>query len=214
VSFRYYLYISDSKIDMLLGQIDPALMRKRVSELSVDLKVFGARRGVESPAGAERIARLERVARHLQDHGDLGSVDEPGQFFWGLLPMQWGHTIRTRLVYFGGQTDRTILALGGSIQHVVGASPAGAGPLSLPASLLPSLLAELAPDTTVPAGPLGGGYDPDVAAFRQVQSAHQRLRGPVENVEFIAKRLLHGPNPDGDGRSILLGSPLYIALAD
>ncbi len=81
MSFRYYLYISDSKVDMLLSQIDPALIRKSMSELSLNLKIFSAKRGVESPAGADRVGRLERVVRHLEDYGGLGSVDEPGQFF-------------------------------------------------------------------------------------------------------------------------------------
>lgn len=109
---RYYLYISDSKVDMLLSQIDPALTRKSMSELSLNLKIFGAKRGVESPAGADRIARLERVVRHLEDYGDLGSVDEPGQFFRGMLPMRWGPFYQTSLVYFGGHTKHTVVGLG------------------------------------------------------------------------------------------------------
>jgi len=52
VSFRYYLYTSDSKIDMLLPQIDPAFTRTRTSEVQLNLKMFSARRAT-SAAGAE-----------------------------------------------------------------------------------------------------------------------------------------------------------------
>ncbi|MFD5033372.1 DUF7019 family protein [Streptomyces sp. NPDC058220] len=33
---------------------------------------------------ADRVARLERVLRHLEDHADLGHVDEPGQYVHGV----------------------------------------------------------------------------------------------------------------------------------
>jgi hypothetical protein len=214
VSFRYYLYISDSKVDMLLGQIDPALTRKRTSELTVNLKVFGAMRGVESPAGADRTARLERVVRHLEDHGDLGSVDEPGQFFWGLLPMRWGSFNGTSLVYFGGHTDRTTVALGGSARHVLGSPAGGPDVPGLSPSLMPSMLAGLAAGTEEADALDGGPEQADAAALRTIQLTSRKLRGPAENVEFVAKRLLHGPSSDGDGTSVLLGSPLYVALVD
>lgn len=87
MSFRYYLYISDAKVDMLLSQIDPGYHRKRATEFSVNLTFVGAKRSVDSPA-ADQVARLDRVTRYLDDHADVGSVDAPGQFFRGLLPMQ------------------------------------------------------------------------------------------------------------------------------
>ncbi|MBE1537035.1 hypothetical protein H4W34_006868 [Actinomadura algeriensis] len=49
--------------------------------------------------------------------------------------------------------------------------------------------------------------------------ANARLRGPVQLMEFVAKRLLCGPSPypeldAGQERHVLLGSPLYVALVD
>lgn len=91
MSFSYYVYVSDSKIDMLLPQIDPRFGAKRQTELGVNLTVLSAKRTTEGPSN-DRIGRLETVVGYLRDHGDLGSVDEPGQFFWGLLPMRWGRS--------------------------------------------------------------------------------------------------------------------------
>jgi len=162
----------------------------------------------------------------LQDHGDLGTVDEPGQFFWGLLPMQWGPIVThdgATLLYFGGRDERTIVGLGGSAE----ARPRDGAPRAASAvpSLLPVLLDAIddrfddeasheaadqpsRPPTTRPTAP------PWLRC-----TGHGRLRGPAQNVEFIAKRLLSGPSPypelDGrDGMTVLLGSPLYVALAD
>ncbi|WP_329558554.1 SAVMC3_10250 family protein [Streptomyces uncialis] len=232
MSFRYYLYISDAKVDMLLSQTDPGWARKRTSEVGLDLKVVTARRSVES-ASADRVARLERVVRFLQDHGDIGDVDEPGQYFGGLLPMQWGLVGDDDTVYFGGRTRRTILGLGGASAHVLGAATraaadAGAPPPPAPdrlsASLLPVLLHRIATpadDDFVlrPAapGPQDALAAADTDALATVAQANSTLRGPAQHVEFLAKRLLSGPSPypelHGD-RTVLLGTPLYVALAD
>ncbi|MFU8874706.1 DUF7019 family protein [Micromonospora sp. SL4-19] len=215
MSVRYYLYVSDSKIDMMLSQIDPALTRKRTTELSVNLPVLGGRRATESPAAGERTRRLERVVRHLEDHGDLGSVDDPGQFFWGLLPMRWGpFPSDPTLVYFAGSTPDTLVGLGGSGNHVLGAPP---DPPAVPRSLTPSLLAALTTHPTIRAlveADADGDDQPDRAALAAVRQANAAMPGPAQNVEFVAKRLLHGPGAGTDGRAVLLGTPLYVALVD
>jgi hypothetical protein len=204
VSFRYYLYISDTKVDMLLAQIDSGFTRKRSTEVSLSLKVVGARRSVES-AGSDRVARLERVVRYLEEHGDLGTVDEPGQFFWGLLPMQWG----------------PITTTGGAGSHVLGSTAAISQEQVLAPSILPVLLDGLASQAADES--IEDAAEPfdraDRTALASVHQANARLRGPAQNVEFIAKRLLDGPSPypelDGrDGMTVLLGSPLYVAQVD
>lgn len=211
VPFRYYLYISDAKVDMMLAQIDPGWGRKRVTEFSFGLKMLGARHSVES-AGTERVARLERVVRHLEDHGGLGDVDEAGQYVYGVLPMQWGPVGNSGTVYFGGRSDRTIVGLGGSTGHVLGAQQAeNPAPHQMSGSMTPMMLAQLASlavgDTVLP------------EALTTVVQANAVLRGPVQNIEFVAKRLVSGPcpypelYPAGD-MTVLLGSPLYVALAE
>jgi hypothetical protein len=214
MSFRYFVYISDSKVDMLLQQIDPGATRKRTAEVSVDLKVLKGKRGVQDAVGADRTERLERVVRHLTDFGDLGSVDEPGQFFWGLLPLRWGPLIGADgfpLVYFGGRTEATVLGLGGSRRHVFGAPPTGELDSPLSRSQLPSLLDGIVKQPEIAAA-VTGEDDGDAEACHTVHRATIDLRGPAQNMEFIAKRLLHGTTADGD--SVLLGSPLYVALVD
>lgn len=209
MSFRYYVYISDDKIDMLLSQIDPALTRKRTTEVSVSLPLLGAKRGVEAPSGSDRIARLERVVRHLHDFGDLGSVAEPGQFFGGILPMRWGPFHGTSLVYFGGEADGTVVGLGGSGKHVLGSSSEQDAE-GVPRSVTPNLLDGLAAEPGI-GDLLGVGTGADDEALRAVELATANLRGPLQNVEFVAKRLLSGCL---GSRRVVLGSPLYVALAD
>ncbi|KMS79449.1 MULTISPECIES: DUF7019 family protein [Streptomyces] len=215
MTVRYYLYISDSKVDMLLSQIDPAFGRRSTTEAGLSVKLFNVRRSVEAPA-PDRTAKLERVLRHLEETGQIGSVDDPAPYFRGSLPMQWGPLQGDNggaLVYFGGRTERTILGLGGASGHVLGASAPQSqefAPSSVP-TLLAGLASAFAADSVeLPA---------EESSLAWVHTAGRLLRGPRQPVEFVARRLLAGPSPYPEldarpGMRVLLGSPLYVAMAD
>lgn len=216
MSLRYYVYISDVKVDMLLSQIDAGFDRRRTTEVGADLKFVSLKRSVES-ATADRVTRLERVLRYLDGSGDVGTVEVPGPYVKGRLPMRWGPsaTGQASLVYFGGSTERTIVGLGGASGHVLGASAAALttggdqvfAPSTMP-GLLSGLATALAADrNTMPAD-----------ALASVHLANRQLRGVEQEVEFVARRLSHGPSPYPEldvheGMTVLLGSPLFVALA-
>jgi hypothetical protein len=216
MSLHYYLYISDIKVDMLLSQIDAGFDRKRATEIGADLKFVSVKHSVES-ATADRVTRLERVLRYLDGSGDVGTVDVPGPYFRGRLPMRWGSPAagRASLVYFGGRTERTIVGLGGASGHVLGAPAAalttGTDQVFAP-STMPGLISGLA---TAIAGD-SDAVPPD--ALASVYLANRQLRGVEQEVEFLARRLSHGPSPyheldAHEGMAVLLGSPLFVALA-
>jgi hypothetical protein len=214
VASRYYVYISDAKVDMLLSQIDPGFGRRITTEAGAGLKLFSAKRTVQAPE-PDHVARLERVLRHLEEEGRVGEVDEPGPYFRGRLPMRWGPLPGggASTVYFAGRTPHTILGLGGSGSHVLG--PAAPPSAQFAASSLPALLAGLSAALAGEAGELPA----DDEHLGWVHTAGRLLRGPLQEVEFVARRLLAGPSPypEIDGRPdlrVLLGSPLYVALAD
>ncbi|MFJ5774639.1 DUF7019 family protein [Streptomyces sp. NPDC093094] len=220
MSLRYYLYVSDSKVDMLLAQIDPALRQKRTTEVNVSLKVVGGKRVVEDTGEEERGARLERLVRFLGDQEELGTVDDPRRFFRGMLRLRWGpFPADPSLVWFGGSSVRTVVGLGGSAHHVLG-SPPPSEPV-LPRSLTPSLLAGLASDPQIQAlvGMIAAEEERPVrtgtpAAAQAVHRANELMPGPGQRVEFVAKRLLHVPGAPDAGPAVLLGTPLYVALVD
>ena len=201
---------------MLLAQMDPTFTRKHTTEVSLNLTILGGKHASEAPAGGSRTARLQRVVRFLEEYGDLGTVDEPGQFFWGLMPLRWGpFPTEPTLVYFRGATERTVMGIGGSSNHVLGASPAGAP--ATPRSLTPSLLAGLRTDPEI--GALAEAIRQEDRAEQRdavaaVHRANEVVPGPEQNVECVAKRLLYEPRPTSGGMAVLLGSPLYVALVD
>jgi hypothetical protein len=219
VSLSYYLYISDSKIDMMLPQIDPGSTKGHQTELSIGLKMFGARRTSVSAPGADRIARLERVVRHLSDTRSVGSLDAPESFFWGLMPMRW-RVIPSEtggpLAFFGGTWEGKSVGLGGSGRHLLGSGTPESGLAT--GSMAPELLdgiasSELEDELVVDA--VEDEIDGDLGALETVRKAVRDLRGPTQNLEFVAKRLLDGDagGPDGP-QPVLLGTPVYVALVD
>jgi hypothetical protein len=205
VSLRYYYYISDAKVDMLLPQVDPGFAAKRTTEFGIGLNPFSGKSKRE--ATPDHVVRLERVIRHIDDFCDVGTIDEPGQYFRGRLAMRVHQA--PGFIYFAGATEDTVVGLGGSSGHLT----AGAKPKDdegFGASTLPGMVQGLTAisDDEAPDGALELAY-----------LAHRQMRGDEQEVEFIAKRLRHGPSPypelDG-GRSVnvLVGSPLFVALAD
>ena len=205
MTLRYYVYISDSKVDMLLPQVDPGFAGKRSTELGINLKLVTGKHKRESDP--DRIARLERVVRHIDDFCDVGTIDEPGQYFRGRLTMRMRQS--EGLVYLTGATEDTVVGLGGSNGHIIG----GAAPKELPGfprSLLPGMVEGL---TAMAAD------DAPANALELAHMANRNLRADQQEVEFIAKRLAHGPSPypeldGGKALTVLVGSPLFVALAE
>jgi len=124
MTLRYYLYVSEPKVEMLLAQIDPAGRKKVTSEFGINFKVVSAKRTQESSRLDDLYQRAAAVSWYIENYGSYGSIDEPDQFFGGVASLRWGPFIQpdSPLVYFGGYTERTILGLGGSSRNVIGSS--------------------------------------------------------------------------------------------
>lgn len=58
---KYYIYISDAKVDMLFPQVPHDIKKKVATEWKMDLKLLSAARKVETESEDNRIARLETV---------------------------------------------------------------------------------------------------------------------------------------------------------
>ena len=137
-------------------------------------------------------------------------------------------SIDGKIVYFGGVEGEVVLGMVGSRQHVVGLQGEDImhGPLAsgLTSAVLQTMEASLAavmdasedPGTgsavhSKQHGPLLHSAE-DEKALEIVSFASRNLNGPTQNLEFLAKRLLLGKL--GAREHVLLGTPLYVALAD
>jgi hypothetical protein len=234
---KFYVYISDSKIDMLLPQVPHEVKKKVATEFGIDLKVLTAKRTAEAEPEDNRIKRLETVVRFIRQHENVGTVDESDDYIDDVLSMRWGpygwdaSGSVSGPVYFGGETEKTVFGLGGSSKHLVG--DAGlTGNVDHPHvhshSLTPYLLAFLEKEQLASGGMDRQTYARDGQSTRDslgyqqglhaVFLATTQMSGPKQRLEFLAKRLLCGRKPLGippqSVTHVLLGSPLYVAMAE
>ena len=222
---KYHLYVSNSKLEMLYEQIVSSGNNKKNSfEWGVDLKVIKFMRKSEAENEPDTDDKLKKVLRELDDAELVGTIEEPKEYVKGILPMRWGllrdagrPTEEPPLVYFGGRTETTVFGFGGSSRHVIGNAGASAtGSRSVTPYLVAHLLDGL--DMSVQGWRADRKHDgdDDCDTFSAIALATDHLKGPEQRLEFYAKTLLRGEFSDGEHQKrmkVLLGSPLYVAMA-
>lgn len=229
---RYFLYISDTKLDMLFGQIDPGLRRRVSAEAKVDLKLASLVLRQSDRPEAARMANLRVVEHYLDTHHQVGTVRAPGhEYFRGSMAMQWGWlwdytnvdtpTGGRDTVFFKGRAGEHVVVLAGSRRHVLGEQPAAENSDLDAGSHLPYILAYIAEH-------ISGSPElhPKWAALRRGASAGRKpdkyglqaalevdLRGPEQHLEFLAIPLAQGDLPRHRGATHgTLATPLYVAI--
>jgi hypothetical protein len=210
---KYYIYISDAKVDMLFPQVPHDIKKKVATEWKMDLKLLSASRRTETESDDNRVARLETVIDFIREYGNLGSVDAPDEYIQDTLLMRWGPSKdEDGMVYFSSKTDRTIVGLGGSMRHVIGSNSGEARPYS---HFVFDALKFLSQQLRVQAR-----NSKAKQARNAVESATQWMVGPQQRLEFVAKRLSYWDKlpPDferDEGHTcVLWATPLYVAMAD
>jgi hypothetical protein len=70
----------------------------------------------------KRTRKLRWVRRQLERSGEIGSIDDPKKYFAGRITMHYDafDMVSPPVMYLIGETERTIVALGGSLKHVPG----------------------------------------------------------------------------------------------
>ncbi|MBU2667026.1 hypothetical protein KOI35_26285 [Actinoplanes bogorensis] len=216
MAVKYYVYISDTKVEMIYSQIPVPLRKKLSVELKVDLKVVGTTLKPSTPPET-RYSKVDMVRRFLEDSGDVGTVSSPGPYVAGQTMMRWGTIREGRLVYFGGTMSSVVVGLAGARRHVIGAPGAASTPETIPLSSSSVDLIEAlgAADPNIVGLPMDmaaevtGSLDEFVAY--SVLHASRGMRGPRQTLEFLAKRVGEARI---DAQRVLLASPIYVSQVD
>ncbi len=87
-----------------------------------------------------------------------------------------------------------------------------AHPSSTAPAMLRILQRDLRSDLGESSGPGASGDPRENSALAAIENASTQMAGPLQDVEFVAKRLLWGQGRRTD--HVLLGTPLYVAMAD
>lgn len=166
--------------------------------------------------------KMHAITTFLENNNYIGTVDNPRTYFRGILPMRWGpfnlaefsRNHPTGIVYFYGQANKKIVWLGGSMRYVVGRK--GISSLEYERhttiDVVPLLLESIKnqekesvenPSITI--------EEYEYSALEAVMLARRQVEGQLQRLEFLATKLIQG---SADGYHVLLGTPLYVALAD
>jgi hypothetical protein len=221
---KYYVYVSDVKVDMLFSQIPKRFLDRLAGELKIDLKILSLSLK-ENPSDENRFTKIRVLEQYLDASSEIGTVDDPAPYFRGSLPMKWGTVGEdpAQIVFFWGFSDQTLVGLTGSLRHVIGNAAATTsvhlGSFTRPAYEAVASHLHLSPDESSVAAE-------NPAAW--VEQAASLLKGPEEPLEFVARTLAHVSAPgtrlmeerDAPGRPevlvgtydyVLLGTPIYVA---
>jgi hypothetical protein len=225
---KYYLYISDEKVEMLAGQLKRGA-GEVLSSWNVNVGPVGGGATLR-PVPAARYKQLEKIRRHVLTREDCGTIDDPGAYVIDSLPVRWGpFGADSAITFFTGATARTVFALGGSTASLVQPPPregGGAYPRGGSATdILISTLLHAFGRTDHP------NYDPTAAeypgalcdAVTGLAADYARPYYPEAEVEFLAKRLVVGEQQRSyrfevdaafeTPETVFLGSPLYVAMS-
>ncbi len=220
---KHYLYISDTKLDLLYQQLKAPGKTKNGFEWHLNLpglKLAGKTEREEEDSCEDK---LKAVISALEQSGLVGTIDAPKEYFKGNVPMRWGSirdwgrpATESPLTYFGGQTAATMFGLGGSTRHVIG----NAGYASTDArSSAPSIIGEILRGMNEPVDGWKTAFkdadNSNYGTFDAIKWANRNLAWAFEQqLEFYAKTLVSGEFHGDDGEPIFvtLGSPIYVSL--
>jgi hypothetical protein len=208
---KTYLYISDAKVDMYYAQISSRQREAIARKLGLDVKA-ALYPAVHSDHPEEaRFTRLAIVCQYLEAN-DVGSLESPSRYFRGVMPMKLARCPRTptgpfEVAFFIGQTPNgDFVALGGSAHHLLQQISEHKWQNSGVASLLEALAQESIE------GRDGSSYSAHRLPGAWPDEAHQIWRehsDPEQLVEFLAVEFARSD----EYHPVLLGSPIYVALA-
>jgi len=215
---RYYHYISDSKLDMLSPQISSSKSSTIKAEIGFNVGLLNGKIATDRLEPSDRIAKLESVERHLKKHESIGTIDDPEQWIEGTADaLATRITEDSKAVFYFIRTERTYLALGGSVGHLIGAHPSRKSAFGYSyAEWLIKLLADIQTnprlffrddDAIAEHVELGveGNNSWVPMIFHQV--SYRRDSTFDLPIHFLARRIREGIYRD---KRVVLASPLYV----
>jgi hypothetical protein len=128
---KYYVYISETKVDMLYSQIPKNWLLKTFNRFNIEIKSpIGNFRFTNKPIDESLITKLGKVIDYLNSQSLVGTVEEPKDYIYGVLPLETGipHDPYDSFIIcdffdFALWGNRKLrLSLVGSLQHIIGES--------------------------------------------------------------------------------------------
>jgi hypothetical protein len=236
---RDYFYISDTKVNDWFDQHRvSSVVRRILKHLELVTTVEGQVLGTGLKVGLDRaevslMNKLRVMEQALEELGmpeiDAAGRIEPGgnledvdqlareKYFRGRL---WMHSaafvdVKPPLLYLTGETDETVVMLGGSLKHVRGhgdaAASEGESSLAEPFAVMAARRAALGRGPVDSTEDASSPVSPDQWAADAVFTLrHWNTGDPMIGFEVLARREGSGATA-GEEKRVLVGSPVYVA---
>ena len=228
---KYYIYISQTKIDMLYGQIQTAHSETREASLGFDIKLLKGDLKDSRGIPDNQFTKLDKVLSSLNKLDLVGDIDSDKEYISATLDMKWGSyggESEAPITFWGYSTFEypftgLVLALAGSKYHLLGEQRDGyAHSHSLTNAMTEWFLLNL-----------GERHQEQIYLMNRHQRintsdldnydvangawlAATQIEGQVCKYEFVAK-VLHRSEWESGFRTsktnkIMLATPLYVAM--
>jgi len=226
-ALKYYIYISDTKVDMLYAQIPKDLLSRIAAELEINLGIIKTKLSEDVPEET-RYSKLSIVLEYFQRYISVGSPANPNAYFHGILPVKWGPLYLTsfktlsgeapKIVCFSGESHDTQIHLTGSWHHVIGGGEKKAKDYggSFASILFFGLLDELERIVDYERFQICRRSPEKImtAEMSHFENFAYGWSGAYQTVEFLARRYYKGFNSRSRLSNMVIGSPIYVALVD
>jgi hypothetical protein len=225
---RTYIYYSERKVLELKDDVPPSRWKRAASRVAgVGVTVFGTGAKIDlGPPEREPILRtMQNLWMDLGEEGEIGTFDEPKRYFYGTLVFYHDvyDTVDPPVFFLVGATDRTIVGLGGSPDHVRGfrgrqiRAAHGAPRVVMEPDVADVIYrAELAPAEQEEITPAGPGQDIRAIHLAKMYESWRSWKGKKMEFEVLAVKegpLLHASPPHTEAQwQVLFGSPIFVAL--
>lgn len=206
---KYYLYISETKINMLATQIPKKIWEKYKAEVNINIEVFSASISKKETENT-LYSKVNLIEKYIKKEIGIGTIGNPKKYFRGAADVNWGEWNSDSMaknnlnnfnpndvVFFKGKTVDTGFILVGSSAHMIGnydVKPVHSRYVA------PYFLSTLSESLKEPIKD-----EKSETSFREIHNLE--FPGEKQRISFLAKKLL-------SKKGILIGSPIYVCLEE
>jgi hypothetical protein len=200
---QYYIYLSKTKVEMLYPQIPRRLAGSLEAEVKANIGVMQATvRGGMPPDTSDLYTHAATVARYLEKHDKVGTIDRPERYIKDTATLKYGiiYEYASDIAFFGATIASTKLGLIGSADSMVGAvqrRESQHATFYYTLKFLNRLAEQEAADYP----------EPDYYSYMQAFDIASSVTSLETRVEFLARLLHQEPG-------LIIATPIYVAVAE
>ena len=200
---RYYIYLSKTKVEMLYPQIPHRLAGSLEAEVKANIGVVQATiRGAAPPDTPDLYLHAAAVARYLEKHDKVGTIDRPERYIKDVATLRYGiiYEYASDIAFFGATIGSTKLGLIGSSESMVGGAErceSQHAPFYYTLKFLNRLAEQEAADSA----------EPDYYSYMQAFDIASNATVLETRAEFLARLLHQEPG-------LIIATPIYVAAAE